>query len=68
MLKVKKIFRPRLKKFLNSKFILNKQKLLALKKKKWKKYVNYFSRLNKKKKKIVITSFTTRDRIVFLGF
>ena len=33
MLKVKKIFRPRLKKFLNSKFILSKQKLLLLKKK-----------------------------------
>ena len=54
MLKVKKIFRPRLKKFLNSKFILNKQKLLSLKKKKWQKYVNYFSRLNKKKKKLLL--------------
>lgn len=50
MLKVKKIFRPRLKNFLNSKVILNKQKLLSLKKKKWKKYVNYFLRLNKNKK------------------
>ena len=37
MLKVKKIFRPRLKKFLNSKFILSKQKLLLLKKKKMEK-------------------------------
>ena len=68
MLKVKKIFRPRLKKFLNSKFILSKQKLLLLKKKKWKKYVNYFSRLNKKKKKIAIISFMTRDLTVFPGF
>lgn len=52
MLKTNKIFKPKLKKFVNSKLPLsNKQKILSLKKKKWKRYVSYFLRFNKLKKK-----------------
>jgi len=48
----KNIFKPRLKFLANSKIILlNKQKIFSLRKKKWKRYVNYIQRLNEKKKK-----------------
>lgn len=51
MVKPNKIFKPKIKKFVNSKLpIYNENKLLSLKKKKWNKYVNYFSKLNKLKK------------------
>lgn len=51
-IKVKKRFKPKLKKFKNSKIILfNNKKILSLKKKKWNKYLNYFLRLSKYKKR-----------------
>ena len=49
----KNIFKPRLKFLANSKILLlNKQKIFSLRKKKWKRYVNYIQRLNEKKKKL----------------
>ena len=52
MLKIKKRFKPRFKKFVNSKVIIpNKQKILSLKKKKWERYVNYFSRFSVNRKR-----------------
>ena len=52
MLKIKKRFKPRFKKFVNSKVIIpNKQKILSLKKKKWERYVTYFSRFSVNRKR-----------------
>ena len=51
-MKINKRFKPRFKKFVNSKITLfNQQKILSLKKHKWIRYANYFSRFNKHKKK-----------------
>ena len=45
-------FKPRFKKFINSKILIpNKNKILSLKKKKWEKYVSYFLRFNLTKKR-----------------
>lgn len=52
MLKLKRRFKPKLKKFAALKVLLyNQKKGLSLKREKWKKYSQFFQRLNKSKKR-----------------